>query len=172
MDVLEVALAFAHALGWATYIGGAIAMEVLWRPAQAHIPASQVNVVCQRMGRRYRWIALAALGVIGASGAVGLLVAQPGTHPPVALTSSYGRTLLAVVAGWGVLVALVATMAVVAHPALHARSAAGLDREQRDAARLAVRRAIRRMDLMLRCELVVALVVALLGASLASGGIL
>lgn len=170
-------LGFVHAVGWATYFGGAIAMELLWRPAQVHIPPSQVNVVCQRMGRRYRWIALSALAAIALSG-IGLLVQAghvsvraPIFRPPVMLSSPYGRTLIALGLCWALLVALVAVMAVAAHPALHARTPAEMTPEERDRARAAVRRAIRRMDLLLRCELGVAFVAALLGVSLRFGGL-
>lgn len=178
MDALSLGLAFLHVLGWAVYVGGALAMEVLWRPAQEHIPPSQVNVTCQAMGRRYRWLALAALGVIALSGAgrlfeSGLVSLHPPVfRPPLVLSQAYGRTILALAVSWTGLVALVSVMAVAAHPALHARTAAEMAPEERKAAREAVRRAIRRMDALLRAELALAFVTLLLGASLHSGGLL
>ena len=172
MHALRVTLAFLHAVGWAVYAGGALAMETLWRPAQEAIPPSQINVVCRRMGRHYRWIALGALAVILATG-TGMLLEQgalslrpPVFRAPLALSDAYGRTMLALTACWVVEVVLVSVMAAGAHPALHARTAAELTPEERKAAREAVRRAIRRMDVLLRAELAVAFLALALGAHL------
>jgi len=172
MPALATTLAALHALGWAAYLGGAMFMELVWRPAQEHIPPSQINVLCQRMGQRYRWLALTALGLIAMTG-VGLLLVEPAAQrPPVTLSSSYWRTMLALALCWVALVTLVAVMAVVAHPALHARTPAEMTPEERAAAREVVRRAIRRMDVLLRCELAVGVLAAALGASLRLGGVL
>lgn len=150
-------------LVWGVYVGGALAMEVLWRPAQRHLPPGQTNVVCQRMGRRYRWLALAALGAAGAA----TLAAGDVT---VSLTSAGGRIGAALVVCWVVLVAGVATMAFFAHPALHARTSPTMTNEERAVARQAVHRAIRRMDVLLRLDLGVSFLAVLLAASLAVQG--
>lgn len=158
-----------EAVAWATYVGGAIVMEVVWRPAQRLLPAAQTAVACQVMGRRYRWLALGALGTIGVAAVARL--GDRSTEHSLALSDPYGRTVAALAACWVVVVALVAAMAFFAHPALHVRTAAGLDPAARAAARAEVARAIRRMDVSLRTELVVALLAAFLGAALHAGGL-
>lgn len=166
MTLLRATLAVLHALGWAAYIGGAIFMEMAWRPVQEHIPPSQINVLCRRMGQRYRWLALSALALLAVTG-VAMVLAEPATRrPPMSLTNPYWATLAALAACWAALVSLVSAMAVSAHPALHARTPAEMTTEEREAAREKVRRAIHRMDVLLRWELALAVVAALLGASL------
>lgn len=161
--------AYVVMLAWSVYLGGALVMELVWRPAQEHLPMSQIGVACQVMGRRYRWLALAMLAVIAATGLALLPGRGPGT---LTLSTGYGRTVAALVGCWVLLVALVVGMAFAAHPALHARGATELTPEARAAPRAGVGRAIRRMDALLRVELVVALAATLLGASLPSGGML
>lgn len=164
-------LASLHTVGWAVYFGGAASMELLWRPAQEEIPPSLVNVVCQRMGRRYRWIALAALALIGATGLAQLAEADlltPGSFSP---SDRYGRTLLLATLGWSALVAIVVTLAIVAHPALHVRTSGEATPEERAASRAAVARAIRRMDVFLRLDLAVGAATVLCAASLSLGGL-
>lgn len=172
MATSTTVLAVLHALGWAAYLGGAAFMELVWRPVQEHIPPSQINVLCQRMGRRYRWFALTMLALIAVSGVALVAAAPAGERPPVSLGESYWRTMLALVLCWAALVTLVSVMAVVAHPALHARTPADMTPEERAVAREQVRRAIRRMDVLLRCELGVGIAAAFLGTSLRFGGVL
>lgn len=129
---------------------------------------SQIGVACQRMGRRYRWLALAMLVVIAAVSLTQLPGRAPGT---LTLSSGFGRTIAALALCWFVLVGLVTAMAFLAHPALHVRMPSQLEPEARAAARAQVGRAIRRMDLILRLELAVALLATLLGASLPAGGL-
>lgn len=150
----------AGLLAWAVYLGGALVMELAWRPAQEGMPMAQIGVACQRMGRRYRWIALVSLAGSGVAGAA--LMGVRGTG------GSRGDAALvgALIVSWCALVALVALMAFVAHPALHTRTPSALPPEERASARVAVERAIRRMDRCLRAELAVALVAtALLSAA-------
>jgi len=161
--------AYFGLLSWAVYLGGALVMEFVWRPAQEHLPMAQIGVACQQMGRRYRWIALTMLVVAGGS-AVAELMARV---PVVSLSphDRYGRTVLVLGACWVTLVGLVGMMAFLAHPALHVRMPGDLDPEARAAARARVARAIGRMDRCLRAELVVALVTTFVVATLAVGGI-
>ncbi|MBV6506972.1 MAG: hypothetical protein JJLCMIEE_00009 [Acidimicrobiales bacterium] len=178
MDRWATVWAFVHVLSWATYMGGALVMEFVWRPAQQHLPPSQTAVACQWMGRRYRWVALAALLGAGSSGAARLVAAgQISLSPPVfgdqlALSNGYGRTILATTVLWAVMLGTVGLLSLVAHPALHVRMRSDMTDEEREAARSAVMKAIRRMDIVLRVDLVLAAVAALLGASLSFGGIL
>ena len=169
---------FLHILSWSTYVGGALVMELIWRPAQQHLPPSQPAVACQWMGRRYRWIALSTLIGAGISG-IGRLVAAgylsfswPAFHDPLLLSSAYGRTMLAAAVLWAVLMGLLGLLRLVAHPALHARMKSDMTEDERAAARAAVQKAIRRMDIVLRVDLAGPLLAALVGASLAFGGIL
>ncbi len=160
---------YLELLAWSVYLGGALVMELVWRPAQEHMPMSQIGVACQIMGRRYRWVALTMLSVIAATS----LTLLPGRAPEtLTLSSPFGRTIAALAVCWVLLVALVGSMAFFAHPSLHVRMPSHLDPDGRAAARAEVGRAIRRMDLILRSELVVALVATLLAASLPQGGIL
>lgn len=161
--------AYFGLLAWAVYLGGALAMELVWRPVQEHLPMAQIGVACQQMGRRYRWVALTMLMVAGGS-AVAELVARV---PDVSLSPGdpYGRTVLVAGACWVTLVGIVGMMAFLAHPALHVRMASDLDPEARAAARARVARAIGRMDRCLRAELVVALVATFVVATLTVGGI-
>jgi uncharacterized membrane protein len=159
---------FLHVLGWSTYIGGALVMELIWRPAQEQMPQSQIAVACQWMGRRYRWIAAMALALTGVSG---LAMALRSDEEPT-LSTPWGRTLMALVVVWLALVVTLAMITFYGHPSLHARMRADLSEEERAAARERVRRAIHRMDILLRVDLFLALLAGLLGASLHVGGVL
>lgn len=166
---MGVLWAYLELLAWSVYLGGALVMELVWRPVQEHLPMSQIGVACQRMGRRYRWLALAMLVVVAVVG----LARLPGRESGASLSpgAPYGRTLLLLAICWLALVGLVTLMAVFAHPALHARMTSSMEEVERDEARARVARAIRRMDRCLRAELIVALVATLLAASLRLGGI-
>lgn len=156
---------FLHVMGWATYLGGALVMELVWRPAQDHMPASQIAEACRWMGRRYRWVAATALGATGISGA-GLVA---GDGRPLDLATPYGRTVAALALMWLAMVASLAAITFLGHPGLHVRMPADLSEPEREAAREEVRRAITRMDRLLRVDLLLAIVATLLGASLSSG---
>lgn len=170
------AFAAVGVIGWGVYLGGAVAMELIWRPVQEEIPPSQVNVVCGRMGRRYRWIALTALVVVAASAAAELVASDAvswstlGAHFSPA--SRHGRTLLLTVTGWSVLLVILVLLTVWAHPALHVRMEPDMSRRERERARARLRRAIRRMDRLLRADLAVAFATVLCAASLPWGGLL
>lgn len=157
-----------HVVGWSTYVGGALVMEFVWRPAQDAMPQSQIAVACRWMGRRYRWIAACSLAVLAVSG-VGL--AARSEHQ-LTLSTSWGRTACALVLVWLALAATLGAITFHGHPSLHTRMRADLPEEERRAAREQVRRAIGRMDLLLRIDLALALVAALLGSGLQAGGIL
>lgn len=159
---------FLHMLGWSTYLGGALVMEFVWRPAQEAMPQSQIAVACQWMGRRYRWIAATSLALIALSG----VALAAGGDEELTLSNSWGRTLAALVLVWLALVVTLAVISLSGHPGLHTRMAADVSESERTEAREKVRRAIRRMDMLLRVDLALALLAALLGASLHLGGVL
>lgn len=158
---------FLHVVGWSTYIGGALVMELIWRPAQNAMPQSQIAVACQWMGHRYRWIAALSLAALAVSG-VGLLATS---DHELTLSTSWGRTTWALILVWVALAATLAAIAFYGHPSLHTRMRADLTDDERRAAREQVRRGIRRMDVLLRIDLALALVAGLLGSSLHSGGL-
>jgi uncharacterized membrane protein len=155
----ELLWTFVHVVSWSTYVGGALVMELVWRPAQQALPPSQTAVACQWMGRRYRWLSLVALLAAGVSG-----VARLDGAPD--LGTSRGRLVVLVVVLWALLLGVLGLLAVAAHPALHVRTPATMSEDDRAAARQEVRRAIRRMDLLLRLELTLALIALLAGVLL------
>jgi uncharacterized membrane protein len=159
---------FLHVLGWSTYIGGALVMELIWRPAQEAMPQSQIAVACQWMGRRYRWVAASSLVLIGVSG-VPMLIRS---DESLTWSTSWGRTMAALILVWLAMSATLAGIAFYGHPSLHSRMSADATDEERKASREQVRRAIARMDKLLRLDLFLALLAALLGAGLHSGGAL
>lgn len=157
----------AHALGWSVHLGGALVMELVWRPAQEGMPQSQIGVACQWMGRRYRWISAFALATIGVSG----LAMLADVDRSLSLDEAYGRTMLLLVMLWVALGVVLAVLSASAHPGLHSRIPSGASDEERQAARALVARAIARMDRLLRLELVLTALAALVGSSLHSGGL-
>jgi uncharacterized membrane protein len=160
--MIDALVAWTHVVGWSFHFGGALLMELVWRPAQEGMPQSQIGVACQWMGRRYRWISAASLAVLGASGAV---MAARSDHS-LSLHDGYGRNLAVLVLLWLALVAVLAVLSISAHPGLHARMAPDATDEERGAARAQVARAIVRMDRLLRLELVLSALALLAGASL------
>lgn len=163
LPVAQTLWGFVHVVSWATYVGGAVVMEFVWRPTQEHLPMSQIGVACQWMGRRYRWVALLALIGAGVSG-----VALVRTGP----TGDSVVTPVILAVCWLVLAATLAMLTFVTHPGLHARTTADMTEPERLAARNQVRLAMRRMDLVLRIDLVIALVALVPAASLAGGRLL
>ena len=65
--MIRTALGYLFTVEWAVYVGGALFMELVWRPLQRHVPPAQTGVLCNAMGRRYRWLALGSLGLIAAT---------------------------------------------------------------------------------------------------------
>lgn len=156
---------------WSVYVGGAVVMEFVWRPAQEHLPMSQIGVACRRMGRRYRWVACFAL--VGAGTSDIAIVAVTGNGGAAFdATSSYGRTTIALALCWVALVITLSTLTFVAHPGLHVRSSTEMTEAERAESRERVRLAIRRMDLVLRIDLAIALVSLFPAASLVGGGLM
>jgi uncharacterized membrane protein len=160
--VIDTLVTWAHALGWSFHFGGALLMEVVWRPAQLGMPQSQIGVACQWMGRRYRWLSAGSLGVLGISGAVMAVRSEQS----LSLAHAYGRLLAVLVALWLALAVVLTVLALSAHPGLHARMAPDASDEERRAARAQVARAIVRMDRLLRLELALSTLALLVGAGL------
>ena len=146
---MHTALGYLFTVEWAVYLGGALFMELVWRPLQRHVPPAQTGVRCQSMGRRYRWMAFTCLGLIAATGVAWRAVGGPATVWQTA----------ALAGAWIVLVVLVASMGLLVHPLSHARLRPGEDRAELRVRRL---RSIRVMDVLLRVELACALIGALI----------
>ena len=175
---MDTLLGGVHAAAWAVYVGGAITMEWVLRYAQKEMPGPQVGVVCKNAGMRYRWLALGCLIVIGVTGGWMLLrldeaelLGQPGA-PVLSLSDSYGRTVLLLTVAWALMIATVAGMAFVLHPAQRKRSQPEMTKEEVTAERQRVGRAIARMDKALKFELVLSVISVGIGASLHTGGLI
>lgn len=174
---MDSTIAWLHAVGWAAYMGGPITMEWVLRYAQRTMPPSQVGVVCQRAGHRYRWWSLVALAVTGVTGILLWLrldtadLANRPRHPRMSLADPYGRTLVLLAVVWVILVVFVAAMAFWLHPAQARRSRPHMTPEEVQAERARVGRAIKSMEWVLRSELVLSVVAVALGASLHAGGL-
>lgn len=171
MDTLLAAL---HAVAWAVYVGGSVTMELILRYAQRTMPPSQVGVVCKNAGTRYRWFALASLGVVGITGALMLTRLDDSSGygaSSLTLSDSYGRTMLLLALCWSLLAATVLAMAFWLHPAQRKRSQPGMSADAIAAERARIGVAIKRMDRALKFELVLAVVSVGIGATLHTGGL-
>lgn len=167
---MDTLLGAMHASAWAIYVGGALTMEWILRYAQRTMPPSQVGVVCKNAGMRYRWLALGCLVVIGLTGLVMLFRLDDTSD--IALTNSYGRTMLLLGIAWALLIATVALMAFWLHPAQRKRSRPEMSDAEVAAERQRIGRAIKRMDHALKFELVLSVISIGIGASLQSGGLI
>lgn len=170
---MRIVIGFAFTVALSVYLGGALVMELVWRPAQRDLPPPQVGVLCQRMGRRYRWVALGALGLLAVAWtawrALGrATVPLPAGVAPAQLLAGASLVTLAA-ACWGVLVALVLAMGVLLHPRSHWRGRAGAGGTGAIETRRRRLRAMRVMEVLLRVELAVALAATAL--AVVSGGI-
>lgn len=158
---MRLVLGFLFTLAWTVYLGGALAMELVWRPVQRDIPPSQTGAMCRWMGRRYRWMGLGALGLVAVTWstgrALGSTVLLASRQTVAAPPPTGGWPALATVACWVCLVALVLGMGVLLHPRSHARWKAGADPATQAAARRRRARSMRFMEVLLRVELAVAL---------------
>jgi uncharacterized membrane protein len=155
--VTRTVLGYLFTIEWAVYVGGALFMELVWRPLQRHVPPGQTGAMCLAMGRRYRWLALACLALIAGTALAWSAVGGE-LAPGAGRRSTVPWSTVALGAAWVVLVGLVATMGLLVHPRSHARSHRGQDEGEVRRRRL---RAIRLMDVLLRVELAVALMGAL-----------
>lgn len=147
----------------ALYLGGAISMELLLRHAQRYLPGPQTAVTCQVSGKVWKRWGQGALLVWGAS-TLGLLA----WVLPRALSRALGTAFFVV---WIALAGVLATLSLVAHPALAQRIRPNASSEERLRAREELKRAIRRMDVLLRVELALASLLTLLTAVIAEEAI-
>lgn len=156
--LITMLLASVHALAWSIYVGGAIIMELVLRYAQGSMRPSQVAIVCQRAGNRYRWISFFCLVLLLATG-----LALAG---PIVTGSPEAIVLVALGAIWLALAAILALLSFYIHPEMHIRVSSSMTEEEVRQERQRVGRAIVRMDITVRIELGLALFAVLLGAAL------
>lgn len=149
-----------HGLAWSVYVGGAICMELVLRYAQKFMKPSQVAVVCQKSGRRYRWWSLFCLLALLVSGI--LLANRDGaSYDPRTIA---GFALWGLIGLWAVQMFILGLLSFRIHPDMHARLTTDMTPEQMKIERARVGVAISRMDTTVRIELFCAIVAVLLGS--------
>lgn len=170
---MKVLAAYLHVLGVATYLGGAVIMEFVVGPAQKAIPPAQAQVMGKKTADRFLIFAWSALGLILASGILRLY--STGSESMLfgdnLWDTPYGRTLLAMVLFWCVLVTNGAIITFVLRPKLAGRTGAGVSAAQVQAHQQGQLSAVRWVERLTRIDLGVALIVALLGSALQFGGL-
>jgi len=143
-------------------VGGAICMELVLRHAQNYMPPSQIAVVCQNSGRKYRWWSCLCLGILLLTG--GLLVAYRQQAPEQ--DSPYWMILTVVCVVWIMQVLILAMLAYRIHPDMHLRVSASMSAAEISQERQRVAAAIVNMDIAVRVELLCALLAMMAGAAL------
>lgn len=175
---LQIIYGYLHDISIAVYIGGAVAMEFILGPAQASIPPAQAQVMGQKTADRFLWFVWGALGLILLTGALrleglGMLSWKwPFFESPLALSESYGRTLLAMFLLWCVLALNGALITFVFRPRLSGKLSSRTSTAQVTASQGARMEAATWVQRLTRADLVVALLIALMGASLKWGGLI
>jgi len=168
---VQVLASYLHLLAVAVYVGGSVAMEFVLGPAQRFVPPAQAQILGQRSADRFLVLVWGSLVLFPVSGMLlffSLSDQHLITHGDM-LSTSEGRTLLAMMVLWAVLVANGVLITFVFRPRLVSRAKA-----QGGGARVAghlesMQRAATWVSRLTRIDLAVALVVVLLGASLAYG---
>ncbi len=173
-ELVRVLAAWLHALGVATYVGGAIIMEFVVGPAQKAIPPAQAQVMGKKAADRFLWFAWGSLGLIAVSGLLRLFStnAEKLLFGSAAFDVSLGRTYLVKSVLWLVLVVNGLIITFVLRPKLSARSGSGTSATQAQSHQQDQVRAANRILWLTRVDLAVAVVLVLLGSSLGFGGFL
>jgi len=180
---LKSLYAFLHDIGFATYIGGAIAMEYVLGPAQASIPPAQAQVMGQKTADRFLWLVWGSLALIlvtavlrlngpFVSGFTYLDWHWSFFHGPATIEFAYGRTLLVMFIIWCVLVVNGLLITFVLRPRLTGRLGTGTTAAGVSAAQNQKLKAAEWIQRLTRADLVLALIAAVLGASLKYGGLI
>lgn len=151
-----------HALCWTIYVGGAICMELVLRYAQNFMRPSQIAVVCQHSGVRYRWWSFFCLLGLLVTG-IPLALMHPSPFDP---STRYGLTIWFLCTLWIVQMGILGLLSLRIHPDMHARLTSDMSSEemQRERARVGV--AITRMDSTVRLELACAILALFAGSIL------
>ncbi len=164
---------YLHLLGMAGYLGGSFAMEFVLGPAQKFIPPAQAQVMGEKTGDRFLWVAWCSLGLSLLSGILRLF--SMGEQSMVVdgsfFTSSYGRSLLGMMALWLVLVINGSIITFVLRPKLKGRTKAHGSAAQAQAHQQGQLTAVKWIGWLTRADLIIAFCVVLFGASLRFGGL-
>lgn len=172
-QVVRLLAAYIHVLGVATYLGGALVMEFVVGPAQKAIPPAQAQVMGKKTADRFLVLAWTSLGLILVSGILRLYSFdnESALFGERLWDTQYGRTLLAMVTLWFLLVVNGAIITFGLRPKLTARTGSGVSVDQAQAHQKNQINAATWIERLARADLAIALVVALLGSALQYGGI-
>ena len=174
---LNIIYGYVHDLSVAVYIGGAVAMEFVLGPAQASIPPAQAQIMGQKTGARFTWIAWGALLTILITGVLRLqhmemiTASWPFFESPLVLSESYGRTVFVMFLLWCGIAANGLVIAFVLRPRLEGRIRPGTTAAQATASQGAKLAAATWTQRLTRLDLGLAVLIALFGASLKWGGL-
>jgi uncharacterized membrane protein len=159
---METVLIATHVMSWCIYVGGAICMELVLRHAQVFMRPSQIAVVCQNSGMKYRWWSLGCLILLLGTG---LLLAQK--HPDsFDAETTRGLITIGLCLLWVVQISILALLSFRIHPDMHLRVSPTMTADEVQAERQRVGAAIVQMDITVRVELGCALLAMLAGTSL------
>ncbi|NNN21115.1 MAG: hypothetical protein HKL80_03830 [Acidimicrobiales bacterium] len=165
---MKVFLLFVFGLGWSVYLGGALVMAWVWRPLQKGLPPGQTGILCLKMGRIYKYLALVSLGLVAVSWAIlglidhhGVLIGSNGVFE-VGVSGLLRGIIGAAV--WLALVGFVLFMGVFLHPSSHVRAETNQGEAGREKMKEMRLKSISRMNKVLKAELATALVATLIMA--------
>lgn len=176
MDWGILITSFIHDVSVAVYVGGAIAMEFILAPAQAAIPPAQAQVMGEKTSDRFLILVWASLALIFVTGVLrlyyrGLIGGDTWLVPPLTWDYSYGRTVLALLVVWLILVINGGLITLVFRPTLKGKLGSGSTQNLATQNMDAKMRAATWIQNLSRIDLVLAIVAVLLGASLLRGGL-
>ena len=154
-------LSAVHCLSWSIYAGGAICMELVLRHAQNYMKPSQIAVVCQHSGKRYRWWSLFCLLGLLLSGVPMALIGSGGSTA----SGNYVMVLATLTLLWLALMLTLGLLSFRFHPEMHLRVSSSMTRAQIADERQRVASAITNMDITVRLELGCVILAVALGAA-------
>jgi len=168
---------FIHDLSVAVYVGGAIAMEFILAPAQAAIPPAQAQVMGEKTADRFLTLVWISLFLIFVTGVLrlyfrGLIGGDTWLVPPLTWDYDYGKTVLAMLIVWLLLVINGGLITFVFRPTLRGKLGSGSSQNAASQNMDAKMRAATWIQHLTRIDLVLAIIAVLLGASLLRGGML
>lgn len=169
---VRVLASYLHLLAVAVYVGGSVAMEFVLGPAQRFVPPAQAQVLGQRAADRFLVLVWGALALFPVSGML-LFFSLSDQHLVTSgqmFSTGYGRTLVAMMALWAVLVVNGALITFVLRPRLARRATARGGGASVAGQVESMQRAAQWVSRLTRVDLVLALVIVLFGASMAYGG--
>lgn len=119
---MGIVATYVELLSLATYVGGSFVVELVLAPAQKAIPPSQQQVLGEKIADRLLWLVWPSLGLLLVSAVAQTFPA--GTDDVLAeglLSTSYGRTFLAFLVLWAILVVNGIIVTFVLRPKVKAR---------------------------------------------------